>query len=66
MTSLDGFLNTDINYPGIEIKVELILMREYLSQMETGIQAICSNYIKEEEQKHEDEEYCEYRYIYIK
>jgi len=39
-------------------------MREYLTQMEAGIQAVCNGYIKEEEKKHDGEEYFEYQHIY--
>ena len=64
MASLEGILNTDLNYPGIEIKVELIVMREYLTQMEAGIRAVCDGYIKEEEKNHSGAEYYEYQHIY--
>lgn len=51
-------------YPGIEIKVELIVLSEYLSQMETGIKAACDSYLKAEEEKITDEEFHEYKHIY--
>ena len=54
----------DMSYPGIEIKVELIVLGEYLSQMETGIKATCDSYIKAEEEKITDEEFHEYKHIY--
>lgn len=64
MVSLAGILNMDISYPGIQIKVELIVIREYLSQMETGINAVTDNYLRIEEGKVEGQEYHEYRHIY--
>ncbi len=54
----------DMGYPGIEIKVELIVLSEYLSQLETGIKATCNGYIKAEEAKITDEEFHEYKHIY--
>ena len=54
----------DMGYPGIEIKVELIVLSEYLSQMETGIKATCDSYLKAEEAKITDEEFHEYKHIY--
>jgi hypothetical protein len=64
MASLHGILNMDMDYPGIEIKVELIVLREYLGQMEAGISAICSTYIEAELKKYEGCDYHEYRHIY--
>jgi len=64
MVSLAEIIKFDHGYPGVEIKVELIVMNEYLSQSETGIKAVCDNYIKVEEQKHDNEDYYEYNYIY--
>jgi len=54
----------DMGYPGIEIKVELIVLSEYLSQMEAGIKATCDSYIKVEEEKITNEEFHEYQHIY--
>ncbi|MDX8127024.1 hypothetical protein QLH52_07020 [Methylomonas sp. OY6] len=64
MSSPNGFLNMDIGYPGIEIKVELLVMQEYISQLEFGIKAVCNAYLDEELKKYEYSEYYEYRYIY--
>lgn len=57
-------MHIDLNYPGIEIKVEFIVLREYLEQMETSIQIVCGNYIKKEEANYRESEYNEYSYIY--
>lgn len=64
MISLNGLLNLDMKYPGIEIKVELIVMQKYLSQMEIGIKAVCDAYLEEETKKYKDAEYYEYQDIY--
>lgn len=64
MVSLLNFLNTDLDYPGIEIKVEFAVMQEYLSHLETGIKAVCDSYVKIEESKFNNAEYLEYQYIY--
>jgi hypothetical protein len=61
MVSSKGILNTDFSYPGIQIKVELTVMQEYLSHMEVGIQAACDSYLLLEENKAEGQEYS---YIY--
>lgn len=64
MISLNGVLNMDMGYPGIEIKVEFILMQEYLSQLEVGIKAVCDAYLETEAKKYKDAEYYEYQHIY--
>ncbi len=64
MTDLTTIIKGDNDYPGVEIKVELIVMNEYLPQIEAGIKAVCDKYIKEERQKHDAEEYDEYNYVY--
>ncbi|WP_444932937.1 hypothetical protein [Microbulbifer sp. JTAC008] len=64
MASLQGILNTDFSYPGIQIKVELIVLKEYLSHMEVGVEAACDNYVALEEDKAKGQEYEEYSYIY--
>ena len=64
MVSLIGIFNTDVKYPGIYIKVELIVMRDYLGQMETGINAVCGGYICEEEEKISGKDFHEYQHIY--
>ena len=53
-----------MRYPGIEIKVELILMQEYLSQLDVGIKAVCDAYLEAEIKKLKDAEYYEYQHIY--
>lgn len=57
-------LNLDLNYPGIEIKVEFLVLHEYLSQIMVGINAACQAYLEQEIKKHEDSEYYEYQHIY--
>ncbi|MGK0271247.1 MAG: hypothetical protein ACI88H_001904 [Cocleimonas sp.] len=64
MASLKGILNIDVNYPGIQIKVELIVMQDYLSHMEVGVRAACNNYLSLEEKKVEGQDPEEYSYIY--
>lgn len=53
-----------MGYPGIEIKVELIVLREYLSQLEVGIKAVCDAYLETAIKKYEGAEYYEYQHIY--
>jgi hypothetical protein len=65
MTALNSLLDMDLSYPGIEIKVELIVMREYLGQLEVGIKSICDAYLDAEIKKYEGVEYYEYQHIYI-
>ena len=64
MASLKGIFNTDVNYPGINIKVELTVINEYLERMALGVKAICDEYIKDERKKNSGLEYYEYQYIY--
>lgn len=64
MVSLEGILKTDLSYPGIEIKVELIVLSEYLSQMEAGISSVCEKYIEKEMSEYQGCEYAEYQHIY--
>jgi hypothetical protein len=64
MASLKGIFNTDVNYPGINIKVELTVINEYLERMALGVKAICDEYIKDERKKNLGLEYFEYQYIY--
>lgn len=64
MVSIKGLFNMDMDYPGIEIKVELIVMQEYLSQLEVGIKAVCDAYLETEIKKYEVAEYYEYQHIY--
>lgn len=64
MNSLNGLLNMDMGYPGIEIKFELSVMHEYISQLEVGIKAVCVSYLEAEIKKYEYAEYYEYQHIY--
>ncbi|MHA6493146.1 hypothetical protein ACX0MV_07855 [Pseudomonas borbori] len=64
MASLEGLFNTDFSYPGIEIKVELLVMQEYLKQIEVGINAVCTSYLDNEIIKYAESEYYEYQHIY--
>lgn len=64
MASLKGILNMDFRYPGIEIKVELIVLQAYLSQMESGVKSVCDNYISEELKSYQDAEYYECQHVY--
>jgi len=64
MVSLKGLFNMDIRYPGIEIKVELIVLQAYLSQIENGVKSVCESYISEEKKKYPKSEYHEYQHIY--
>ncbi len=54
----------DFAYPGIEIKVEFIVLDEYLSQMSSSIHSICQGYLDQEIKKHEGEDYYEYQHIF--
>ncbi|PHR98848.1 MAG: hypothetical protein COA78_25670 [Blastopirellula sp.] len=64
MDSLDKFLRLDINYPGIDIKVELIAIQEYIQLLDAGVDKICETYISEEMKEYRDAEYYEYQHIY--
>ena len=64
MASLAGFMNMDMSYPGISIKVELTVLDEYLNVMEQGISAVCDSYIRKEEEKHKGVPHYEFSYIY--
>ena len=65
MVSLHEILKMDMDYPGIEIKVELIVLQEYLDQMEAGISAVCDRYIEAELKKYEGRNYEEYQHVYV-
>ncbi|WP_317933280.1 hypothetical protein [Halioxenophilus sp. WMMB6] len=54
----------DINYPGINIKVELSVIGEYLNEMESGINAVCNSYLEREEKENEGVPHYEYQHIY--
>ncbi|MCO7226626.1 hypothetical protein [Pleionea sp. CnH1-48] len=64
MVSLKGIFNTDANYPGIQIKVELSVIQKYLSLIETGVSSVCNKYLREEESKIDGLEYSEFSHIY--
>lgn len=64
MASLTEFMNMDISYPGINIKVELAVLSEYLNGMEKGISAVCDAYISKEEEKNKGIPHYEFSYIY--
>lgn len=53
-----------MSYPGIEIKVELTVLGEYLTQMDSGIKLICDEYVENELKKYEGCEYYEYQHVY--
>tara|TARA_R110002050_G_scaffold297886_1_gene460003 strand:+ start:1902 stop:2549 length:648 start_codon:yes stop_codon:yes gene_type:complete len=59
-----GILNMDFRYPGIEIKVELIVLQAYLSQIENGVKSVCESYISAEMKKYSDSDFHEYQHIY--
>lgn len=54
----------DFRYPGIEIKVELIVLQAYLSQIENGVKSVCDSYISAEMKKYSDSDYHEYQHVY--
>lgn len=59
-----GILNMDFRYPGIEIKVELIVLQAYLSQIENGVKSVCESYISAEMKKYSDSDFHEYQHVY--
>ncbi len=64
MVSLKEILNLDVRYPGISIKVELIAIREYLKQLDSGVDRICDNYLVKELEKYDGAAYYEYQHVY--
>jgi hypothetical protein len=64
MASIKKLLDIDIQFPSIDIRVELIVLRAYLSQMEHGIKSVSNNYIQSEMNNFKDSEYIEYQHIY--
>lgn len=54
----------DFRYPGIEIKVELIVLQAYLSQIENGVKSVCESYISAEMKKYSDSDFHEYQHVY--
>ncbi|GAB3289278.1 hypothetical protein [Parahaliea aestuarii] len=65
MVAITAFLNMDINYPGIGIKPELSMLRDYLGIMEISIERVGSEYIAKEEEKNRGADQDEYRYCYL-
>jgi hypothetical protein len=65
MVAISTFLNMDVNYPGIGIKPELSMVRDYLGVMESSIEKISSEYLAEEEKKNQGNDPEEYRYCYL-
>lgn len=65
MVSLENILKVDFAYPGLEIYVELIVLSEYLSQMDAGIKSICDGYIKKEMEIYEGCEHEEYQHVHV-
>lgn len=61
---MNVLFDIDFSYPGIEIKVEFLVMQEYFNHMESGINAICKNYIEKEEQKITNLDFEDYKHIY--
>ncbi len=55
----------DINYPGIGIKPEITIVREYLALVEKNAERMSKAYIKKEEQKNKQFPSEEYQYIYL-
>ncbi len=54
----------DFSFPGIEIKVESLVLKEYISQIENGVNSICKEYIDTELNKFQGEHFSEYMHIY--
>ena len=54
----------DIYYPGINIKVELSVIGEYLNEMENGVNAVCNSYLEREEKENKGIPHYEYQHIY--
>lgn len=65
MASLKSILNMDVDYPGIGIKPEISIMRDYLALVESNIERIGSDYIDREEQKNNGITQEEYPYFYL-
>ena len=54
----------DFSFPGIDIKVESNVLREYIFQVESGVNSICKTYMDSELDKYKDEHYTEYMHVY--
>ncbi|WP_186296116.1 hypothetical protein [Shewanella algae] len=65
MDSIERILNMDFSYPGINIKVEISVIGEYLKEMEGGISAVCDSYVAREEENYRGLPHYEYQHIYM-
>jgi hypothetical protein len=66
MASINNrILRMDISYPGIGIKLELSMLREYIGLMEGSLERIGNEYIQREEAKNSANDPSEYQYIYL-
>jgi hypothetical protein len=65
MAKLPPIFNMDFEYPGFEIKVELIALQEYLKNLEFSVEAFCRSYIESEMKNYTEAEYHEYQHIYL-
>jgi hypothetical protein len=54
----------DFSFPGIEIKVESLVLKEYITMVESGVNSICKEYMDAELGKYKGEHYSEYQHIY--
>jgi hypothetical protein len=54
----------DFSFPGIEIKVESNVLKEYIFQVESGVNSICKKYMDTELDKYKGEHYLEYVHVY--
>lgn len=64
MVKLPNIFNVDFSYPGIDIKVELSILKDYLAHLESGVREIGEQYTLRERSKYQGCEYDEYRHIY--
>lgn len=64
MIKLPKIFNVDFRYPGIDIKVEMSILKDYLAHLESGVHEIGEQYTLRERSKYQGCEYDEYRHIY--
>ncbi|WP_250464151.1 hypothetical protein [Microbulbifer litoralis] len=64
MVKLPTEFNVDFNYPGIDVKVELSILKDYLAHLESGVHEIGEQYILNERGKYLGCEYHEYSHVY--
>lgn len=64
MVRLNRKFGFDVSYPGVGIKVDIIVMKEYLSQMNVGIAAVKNSYLKAEESNNNEWGHDEMSHIY--